>query len=198
MTLAPGTKLGPYEILARIGAGRMREVWKARDTRLGRIVAIKKVREPHSERFKQEVFLLPTRFGNHPNPAQAALRRHGLFRLEIPGSPIGKSRSSIIGRIVPYPVRPSSPSWHRLATKRFQLAGCFTIFHFRAGTVALFARRNLNGSTIRRAAARVGRRSRCISGQRRIDRAAGPVFGLDEWSSGLSKRRQPIDAAFLV
>jgi len=51
MTLAPGTKLGPYEILAPIGAGG--EVWKARDTRLGRIVAIKKVKEQHSERFKQ-------------------------------------------------------------------------------------------------------------------------------------------------
>jgi serine/threonine protein kinase len=49
MTLAVETKLGPYEILAPIGAGGMGEVWKARDTRLGRIVAIKKVREQHSE-----------------------------------------------------------------------------------------------------------------------------------------------------
>ena len=53
MTLTPGTKLGPYEILP-IGAGGRGEVWKARDTRLGRIVAIKKVKEQHSERFKQE------------------------------------------------------------------------------------------------------------------------------------------------
>ena len=52
--IAPGTKLGPYELLAPIGAGGMGEVWKAGDTRLGRIVAIKKVKEQHSERFKQE------------------------------------------------------------------------------------------------------------------------------------------------
>ena len=54
MILAPGNKLGPYEILAPIGAGGMGEAWKARDTRLGRIVAIKKVKEQHGRRFKQE------------------------------------------------------------------------------------------------------------------------------------------------
>src|SRR2546426_5810215 len=41
MALAPGARLGPYEILAPIGAGAMGEVYRARDTRLGREVAVK-------------------------------------------------------------------------------------------------------------------------------------------------------------
>jgi eukaryotic-like serine/threonine-protein kinase len=64
MTLAPGIKLGPYEILSPIGAGGMGEVWKAQDTRLGRIVAIKQVKEQHSERFKQEARTIAAL--NHP------------------------------------------------------------------------------------------------------------------------------------
>jgi serine/threonine protein kinase len=41
MPLPPGTKLGPYEILGSAGAGGMGEVYRARDTRLDRTVAIK-------------------------------------------------------------------------------------------------------------------------------------------------------------
>ena len=44
MALAAGERLGPYEIVAPVGAGGMGEVYRARDTRLGRMVAIKTLR----------------------------------------------------------------------------------------------------------------------------------------------------------
>ena len=68
MPLVPNTRLGPYELLSPIGAGGMGEVWKARDTRLGRIVAIKVSHEQFSERFEREARAVAAL--NHPNICQ--------------------------------------------------------------------------------------------------------------------------------
>src|SRR5262245_57528131 len=71
MAIASGAHLGPYEILTLIGSGGMGEVYRARDTRLGRDVAIKviaaaQVNEPNRlRRFEQEARAAATL--NHPN-----------------------------------------------------------------------------------------------------------------------------------
>src|SRR5689334_1019495 len=65
MPLTTGTKLGPYEILDLVGAGGMGEVYKARDTRLDRIVALKVSKEQFSERFEREARAVAAL--NHPN-----------------------------------------------------------------------------------------------------------------------------------
>src|ERR1700676_3438545 len=73
MPLAPGTKLGPYEIASAIGAGGMGEVYKAHDTRLGRDTAIKVLPEAFAHdadrlsRFQREAKMLAAL--NHPNIA---------------------------------------------------------------------------------------------------------------------------------
>src|SRR5271169_5033947 len=71
MPILPGTRLGPYEILSAIGAGGMGEVYKARDTRLDRIVAIKVLpthladRSELRERFEREAKTIASL--NHPH-----------------------------------------------------------------------------------------------------------------------------------
>src|ERR1041385_5525602 len=65
MSHGTGERLGPYEIVAPIGAGGMGEVYRARDTRLDRIVAIKVSREMFSERFEREARAVAAL--NHPN-----------------------------------------------------------------------------------------------------------------------------------
>src|SRR5450830_1257945 len=71
MSLVPGTRFGPYEIVSQIGAGGMGEVYRAKDTRLRRDVAIKILPasvahdEERLRRFEQEA--LATAALNHPN-----------------------------------------------------------------------------------------------------------------------------------
>src|SRR6202162_6469503 len=73
MALLTGTKLGPYEVLAPLGAGGMGEVYRARDTRIGREVAIKVLpeeffkNEEREGRFEREAKLLAA--VSHPNIA---------------------------------------------------------------------------------------------------------------------------------
>src|SRR5450432_3197661 len=68
MLLSAGDKLGPYEILASIGAGGMGEVYRARDARLNRDVAIKVSGAQFSERFEREAKAIAAL--NHPNICQ--------------------------------------------------------------------------------------------------------------------------------
>src|SRR6202163_227274 len=71
MPILPGRRLGPYEILSAIGAGGMGEVYKARDTRLDRIVAIKVLpahladRAELRQRFEREARTIASL--NHPH-----------------------------------------------------------------------------------------------------------------------------------
>ncbi len=65
MSISPGTHLGPYEIIAPLGAGGMGEVYRARDPRMGREVAIKVSGERFSDRFDREVRVVAAL--NHPN-----------------------------------------------------------------------------------------------------------------------------------
>ncbi len=73
MAPSPGDRIGPYEIVAALGAGGMGQVYRAKDTRLGRIVAVKALHESfagHPERvarFEREAQLLASL--NHPNIA---------------------------------------------------------------------------------------------------------------------------------
>ena len=65
MLLTAGTRLGPYEILSPLGEGGMDEVYRARDTRLDRIVAVKVSKTEFSERFEREARAVAAL--NHPN-----------------------------------------------------------------------------------------------------------------------------------
>ena len=65
MAIGPGTRVGPYEVTTLIGVGGMGEVYRARDTRLARTVAIKVSQEQFSERFAREAQAIATL--NHPN-----------------------------------------------------------------------------------------------------------------------------------
>jgi serine/threonine-protein kinase len=65
MPISPGDKLGPYEIISPLGAGGMGDVYKARDSRLDRVVALKVSKSEFTERFEREARAVAAL--NHPN-----------------------------------------------------------------------------------------------------------------------------------
>jgi Tol biopolymer transport system component len=97
MSLTPGSRLGPYEIIAAVGAGGMGEVFRARDTKLGREVAIKVLPAAFAQdhervsRFKREAQILASL--NHPNIA-------GIYGLEE--SPPGAGAESLVALVLEF------------------------------------------------------------------------------------------------
>ena len=96
MSFNEGDRLGPYEILSPLGAGGMGEVYRARDTKLGRDVAIKVLPEafaPDAERlarFEREAQLLASL--NHPNIAADLRPRGRRAGRRWPGHGAGRGR----------------------------------------------------------------------------------------------------------
>src|SRR5712691_7796200 len=99
MTLSTGTRLGPYEIVVPLGAGGMGEVYRARDTKLNRDVAIKILPETFAHddewvsRFKREAQVLASL--NHPNIAaiygfEESNGAHGLVMELVVGSTLAE------------------------------------------------------------------------------------------------------------
>jgi eukaryotic-like serine/threonine-protein kinase len=93
MPLSAGDKLGPYEILAPIGAGGMGEVYRAKDTKLNREVAIKVLPDALAQdpdrlaRFEREAKVLASL--NHPNIAQIyGIEERALVMELVPGEPL--------------------------------------------------------------------------------------------------------------
>jgi eukaryotic-like serine/threonine-protein kinase len=65
MSLNSGTRLGPYQVTGDLGSGGMGEVYRARDTRLDREVALKTIKGPFTDRFEREARAISSL--NHPN-----------------------------------------------------------------------------------------------------------------------------------
>src|SRR5216683_4900207 len=93
MPLSAGARVGPYEILAPIGAGGMGEVYRAKDTRLKRDVALKVLPEAFANdlermaRFQREAEVLASL--NHPNIAQVyGVEEHALIMELVAGDPL--------------------------------------------------------------------------------------------------------------
>ena len=80
MTIAPGTKLGTYEITSALGAGGMGEVYRARDSKLGRDVALKVLPQAFARdadrmaRFQREAKVLASLDATYPSEKASGLK----------------------------------------------------------------------------------------------------------------------------
>ena len=97
MSLAAGTKLGPYEILGAAGAGGMGEVYRARDTRLDRTVAVKVLSTRLADRGLAQPFTLQIPHWVAP-PFRPVLAKGGVYRAatELPHPCILSSERDIV------------------------------------------------------------------------------------------------------
>ena len=116
MSLASGTHFGPYEILSLLGAGGMGEVYRARDTRLGRDVALKTLPESVTHdperlaRFSREAQVLAAL--NHPHIASIYGLEEADGNVSRPRARRGETLASRIQR-GPLPSTKHSPSRER-------------------------------------------------------------------------------------
>jgi serine/threonine protein kinase len=139
MSMHAGTRLGPYEILAKLGAGGMGEVYRARDTKLGRDVALKILPEAVASdpdrmmRFEREARTLASL--NHPHIAQVYGLEDRAIVMELVegddlselifGAPGLKTRGSIRGSRSPRRCRSRARSptrWRRRTSRASSIA----------------------------------------------------------------------------
>jgi serine/threonine protein kinase len=137
VSLAAGSRLGPYEILSPLGAGGMGEVYRARDTRLKRDVAVKTLSEElsrdaeHLDRFEREAQMLAA--VNHPGIAAKTSRTLDPSgekemwdcgsRRSIPGSGRAHRLPGLVPRREMGALRPfPSAGWRRVADGAVRVA----------------------------------------------------------------------------
>ena len=128
MSLSPGTRIGPYEVGAQLGAGGMGEVYRAHDTKLNRDVAIKVLAEivatdpERLARFHREAQVLASL--NHPNiahvyGAEDASSTYGLVMELVEGRHWPTASHRVPYRSTThYPSRSRSPTRSRPRTNR--------------------------------------------------------------------------------